>query len=96
MFELQIIVILFFALLIVYSLIASNIASSNIASSNNMIEGMDDISTSNAADIISIKKELNELSEIDNKINVLDTQSKINSEEINILVTKMAQMTKKK
>jgi hypothetical protein len=92
MFELQIIVILFFALLIVYSLIAS----SNIASSNNMIEGMDDISTSNAADIISIKKELNELSEIDNKINVLDTQSKINSEEINILVTKMAQMTKKK
>jgi predicted PurR-regulated permease PerM len=91
MFELQIIVILFFALLIVYSLIASNIASSN-----NMIEGMDDISTSNAADIISIKKELNELSEIDNKINVLDTQSKINSEEINILVTKMAQMTKKK
>ena len=92
MFELQIIVILFFALLIVYSLIAS----SNIASSNIMIEGMDDISTSNAADIISIKKELNELSEIDNKINVLDTQSKINSEEINILVTKMAQMTKKK
>jgi len=91
MFELQIIVILFFALLIVYSLIASNIASSN-----NMIEGMDDISTSNAADIITIKKELNELSEIDNKINVLDTQSKINSEEINILVTKMAQMTKKK
>jgi len=87
MFALQIIVLLFFALLIVYSLIAS---------SNNMIEGMDDISTSNAADIISIKKELNELSEIDNKINVLDTQSKINSEEINILVTKMAQMTKKK
>lgn len=87
MFALQIIVLLFFALLIVYSLIAS---------SNNMIEGMDDISSSNAADIISIKKELNELSEIDNKINVLDTQSKINSEEINVLVTKMAQMTKKK
>ena len=61
-----------------------------------MIEGMDDISSSNAADIISIKKELNELSGIDNKINVLDTQSKLNSEEINVLVTKMAQMTKKK
>ena len=87
MFALQIIVLLFFALLIVYSLIAS---------SNNMIEGMDDISSSNAADIISIKKELNELSGIDNKINVLDTQSKLNSEEINVLVTKMAQMTKKK
>jgi hypothetical protein len=94
MFTLHIAVLLFFVILLVYSLISSSY--SLISSSNNMIEGMDDISSSNAADIISIKKELNELSEIDNKINVLDTQSKINSEEINVLVTKMAQMTKKK
>jgi len=88
MIYLHISAILFFVIIILYSLF-------RYENSSSIIEGMDDISSTNVADLISIKKELDELNGIGNKVMILDTLSKSNTDEINALRTKMAEMTKK-
>jgi len=87
----HIIVLLFFTVLLVYSLFIIIVKINK----TNIVEGLDNNNDTNLADIISIKKDLNELSNIDTKISGIDRQSKINAGEINILNMKIAQMRKK-
>ena len=93
----HIIVLLFFTVLLVYSLFRtiSHQGTNVEVQMTNIVEGLDNNNDTNLADIISIKKDLNELSNIDTKISGIDTQSKINAREINILNMKIAQMRKK-
>ena len=80
------IVLIFFILLIVYSLFF-----------NNIIEGLDNndpiyVSKTNTSDIQTLKKQLQELKSVDSQINNIDTQTKLNDRDIIMLTQKSEQM----
>lgn len=86
---LHISIILLFVAIILYSLFVDV---------DDIVEGMDNedlaISKTTAADIISINKQLGELSDINTRIEKIDKQSKINEYEIKMMNVKMAEMAK--
>jgi hypothetical protein len=80
------IVLVFFILLIVYSLFF-----------NNIIEGLDNndpiyVSKTNTSDIQTLKKQLQELKSVDSQINNIDTQTKLNDRDLIMLTQKSEQM----
>lgn len=88
---LHISIILLFVAIILYSLFVD-------VDVDDIVEGMDNedlsLSKTTAADIISINKQLGELSDINPRIEKIDKQSKINEDEIKMMNVKMAEMAK--
>jgi hypothetical protein len=86
---LHISIILLFVAIILYSLFVDV---------DNIVEGMDNedasLSKTTTADIITINKQLGELSNINPRIEKIDKQSKINEDEIKMMNVKMAEMAK--
>jgi hypothetical protein len=84
---LHIIVLVFFTLLLIYSFFYNN---------DDIIEGLDnDVmanAKSNASDIITLKKQVEEIEGVDKDVTRIDKQSKKDAQDIGALSIKLSQM----
>lgn len=75
-------VLVFFILLLVHSIFYNN----------DIIEGLDNEAKTNVADIITLKKQVEEIQGVDKDITRIDEQSKKDSQDISALSVQLTQM----